>query len=213
MGTRDRQPPWKTEDRPGVAKARGCPGHQGLGRSLGVEMGRWKSVYRDQRKTIWGRCPDNPYTSPHPLGWRWESIRVLFICTGKGRARVRGRQTLEGTCCAAHPPKPGVKLLPPPRLPSPPGSCSFPTPSPQGIPRLPRSPRAADCGQGRRCTSSTWKGRREHDSGLEVRGSLKVARNGRGRRLCWRKNGNARLFRWKRCFGFHQILQTAATPN
>lgn len=57
-------------------------------------------------------------------------MRLVFICSRKGRAFVRGWQRLEGTCCSAlqspeagasrRPPKPGVKL--------PPGSglCSLP---------------------------------------------------------------------------------------
>lgn len=80
-------------------------------------------------------------------------MRLVFICSGKGCARVRGWQRLEGTCCSVlqrpeadarrRPPKPGVKLPPGSRLCSLPYFCFSPTLSPEETRRL--QPIGADC--------------------------------------------------------------------
>lgn len=59
--------------------------------------------------------------------------------------------------------------------------------------------------------SSTWKGRREHNSDLEV---WRLLKHTRAARLYWKNNRDAGLFRCKRCLGLlSQWLRTAATPK
>lgn len=59
--------------------------------------------------------------------------------------------------------------------------------------------------------SSTWKGRREHNSDLEV---WRLLKHTRAARLYWKNNRDAGLFRCKRCLGLlSRWLRTAATPK
>lgn len=77
---------WTTKPKIPLAKAGGCPGHQGLGRSLGGG----KSVRREVRKTICGdaRMTSAPHMHLHPaLGRRWGNIRGVFLCSAKGGHR------------------------------------------------------------------------------------------------------------------------------
>lgn len=59
--------------------------------------------------------------------------------------------------------------------------------------------------------SSTWKGRRKHNSDIEV---WRLLKRTRAARLYWKKNRDAGLFRCKRCLGLlSPWLRTAATPK
>lgn len=145
LGIRERQLSWKTEDRPGQ---RGWVSWPPGPRQEPLVPGNLSPGTKDRPS---GATPDDPYTSPHPLGWRWESIRAVVSCSEKtgSRARVGGGRrwkalvalrilpSLASSCCL----RPGC-----PHRPVSARSQSF-------LPKKSRGGRGvrvgADCGQGR----------------------------------------------------------------
>lgn len=202
----------------------------------------WKSVYGDGRKIIWGDSRMTPTSTPDPFpacfgGKRKRSLGgetfvcCLFIRSEKGRVCVREWQRLEALVaprCKAQQwmlagilrsirqtaawAQAALSALLPPLPTSSRRETSSLQPSPDRSGLLGRLQLGEEVNFQR--TSSTWKGHRKQNADLEVWRFFKGARSERWRRLSWRKNGDAVLFRSKRFLGLlPSLLRTAATPK
>ena len=202
--------------------------HQGPSRS----QERLDIFLQGRKKDHLGRCPDDPYSHPTSISSLLRSgdgetiVWCLFAQGGVARVLGDGRgwKALVAPRCKV---QQRMLLGSPSSIASScclgPGCSHCPvSASPQETPRLqPSRDRTALVGRlwlGEEMNfqriSFTWKGHREHNSDLEVWRLFKGARTGRWRRLYWRKNRDAGLFRCKRFLGLLSLLlRTAATPK
>lgn len=211
-----------------LARGGGRLVHQGPSRS----QERLEIYLQGRKKNHLGQCPDDPYSHPTSISSLLRSgdgetiVWCLFAQGGVARVLGDGRDwkalvaprckvqqrmlvgipsSIASSCCLG----PGCSHCPV-------------SASPQETPRLqPSRDRTALVGRLRlgeevnfQRISFTWKEHREHNSDLEVWRLFKGARTGRWRRLYWRKNRDAGLFRCKRFLGLLSLLlRTAATPK